>query len=385
MGFNKRSVRQIAMLILFAVAILWAGNNIDRLSGGIKSIVSIFSPFIVGLCIAFVINVLMQPIERLWTCLWKKRSGIGTKLKRPVCLVLSTMLVLGLVFALLFLILPELKNTVMQFIGMLPDYIRGLEGYWIKIVDFMAARSIELPEISLNENEVGRMISSFLSEYFDSFFNKTIEITTSIFGVVVDLVLAFAFSIYVLAQKEKLGGQLRRMLQAFMPQHKADAVLEFAALTNRTFAGFVTGQLTEALIIGVLCFIGMTIFGMPYALVISLLVCVTALVPIFGAFIGTGIGAVLIFMVNPMQAIWFVVFIIVLQQIEGNLIYPKVVGRSVGLPGIWVLVAVTAGGRMMGITGMLLSVPLCSVLYCLLGRIVRGRLKKKGLEEVQQE
>ena len=195
-----------------------------------------------------------------------------------------------------------------------------------------------------------------------------------------NFVIAFAFSIYVLAQKETLKRQSLKVLRAVMKPEKLQKLLELLELSNRTFTNFITGQLTEAVIIGALCFVGMTIFGMPYAPAISVLVGFTALIPVFGAFIGTAVGAFLILLVKPIQALWFIVFIIVLQQFEGNLIYPKVVGKSVGLPGIWVLVAVTVGGSAMGVMGMLISVPVCSILYTVSRQAVNDRLKIKNIE-----
>jgi predicted PurR-regulated permease PerM len=198
---------------------------------------------------------------------------------------------------------------------------------------------------------------------------------------VFNLVLALAFSIYILAQKETIGRQVKKLLRALLPNKAAENLLELSSLTHLSFARFVSGQMTEAVIIGLLCFIGMLIFGFPYAGVISVMVGFTALIPIFGAFIGTGIGAFLILLTNPIQAIWFVIFIIVLQQLEGNLIYPKVVGRSIGLPGIWVLLAVTVGGNAWSLPGMLLAVPLSSVVYTLLRRFVNRRFQKSSPSE----
>ena len=211
-------------------------------------------------------------------------------------------------------------------------------------------------------------------------FNTTASVAGSIVTAVMNFVIAFAFSIYILAQKETLKRQSMKVLTAVMKPEKLDKLLNLLRLANKTFTNFITGQLTEAVIIGVLCFIGMTIFRMPYAPAISVLVGFTALIPVFGAFIGTAVGAFLILLVKPIQAVWFVIFIIVLQQFEGNLIYPKVVGKSVGLPGIWVLVAVTVGGNAMGVMGMLISVPLCSVLYAVSREAVNNKLKMKRIK-----
>ena len=236
-----------------------------------------------------------------------------------------------------------------------------------------------LPAFTLDLERLYTAVLNFLTSYGQTLMDTTIGVTTSIFSAAVNFVLALVFSLYVLAQKETLSRQVTKTMRALLPEKKAAWLMDLAALTNKTFSNFITGQLTEAVILGSLCFVGMVLFKMPYASVVSVLIGFTALIPIFGAFIGIIIGAFLILLISPVKAFWFVIFILVLQQIEGNLIYPRVVGKSVGLPGIWVLAAVTVGGNAFGLVGMLLSVPVCSVLYALLRQLVHGRLEKKGL------
>ena len=195
--------------------------------------------------------------------------------------------------------------------------------------------------------------------------------------------MGIAFSVYMLAQKEKLCRQLRKIVLAFLPHKKAEYLIAAGKLSNKIFARFVTGQLTEAVIIGVLCFFGMSIFSMPYAALISTIVGCTSLIPIFGAFFGTAVGAFLLLMIDPMTAVWFVLFIIILQQVESNVIYPRVVGNSVGLPGIWVLFTVLVGGGIFGIFGMLVGIPIASVAYCLFKDAVSSRLKRQSIGEEQ--
>ena len=264
---------------------------------------------------------------------------------------------------------------------MLPQYMSNLEGLLDKLMKTLENYSIVLPSFELNWSKVGDLLNSFLNNYADSFINKTVDITTSIVTVIVNFVIAVFFSLYVLAQKEKIGKHLRKLLYAIGPKKKAEKIIGFSKLTSDTFTKFVTGQLLEAVIIGVLCLIGMLILQMPYATIISVLIGFTALIPVFGALFGTVIGAFLILLVDPMKALWFVIFIVVLQQIEGNLIYPKVVGKSVGLPGILVLVSVTIGGSAAGILGMLFSVPVCTVLYCVYKEFVAKKLKGKEIPE----
>ena len=369
MELSKKTVKRILLIITFTVLLIWAIYNHKLLFKYIGELYSLISPFVIGLCIAYVVNVIMRPIERLWMKLLSKCKGKWVeKMKRPICLLLSILLVIGIILAVIFIIMPELSDSVSSLVSMVPSYVSEVESWWEALALRLDKYGVELPQFSFDTDK----FIQILKDGGTAVLNTTLSATTSILTAVINIVLALAFSIYVLAQKETLKRQSKKVLAKLMKPEKMRKLLDMLDLINRTFTNFITGQLTEAVIIGVLCFIGMSIFRMPYAPAISVLVGFTALIPVFGAFIGTAIGAFLILLVKPIQAVWFVVFIIVLQQFEGNLIYPKVVGKSVGLPGIWVLVAVTIGGNAMGVVGMLISVPLCSVLYVVARNAVNG-------------
>lgn len=369
MELSKKAVKRILLIITFTVLLIWAIYNHKLLFKYIGELYSLISPFVIGLCIAYVVNVIMRPIERLWMKLLSKCKGKWVeKMKRPICLLLSMLLVIGIILAVIFIIMPELSDSVSSLVSMVPSYVSEVESWWEALALRLDKYGVELPQFSFDTDK----FIQILKDGGTAVLNTTLSATTSIVTAVINIVLALAFSIYVLAQKETLKRQSKKVLAKLMKPEKMQKLLDMLDLINRTFTNFITGQLTEAVIIGVLCFIGMSIFRMPYAPAISVLVGFTALIPVFGAFIGTAIGAFLILLVKPIQAVWFVVFIIVLQQFEGNLIYPKVVGKSVGLPGIWVLVAVTIGGNAMGVVGMLISVPLCSVLYVVARNAVNG-------------
>lgn len=372
---NKRLLKYVFWITLIIAVAYTAVTQPQKIGSVISGAISLLSPFIIGFCMAYVVNLLLRPLERFWMWIWHKakRQKIVSKIKRPLCLTLSFLIVLGVIFAIVFMIIPALKDTVVSFANKVPQYAKTVEGWYYAIVDFFENYNFELPEISLDIDKVTDFAKNIISNYGSSVLDTTVNVTASIVSAVVDIVLGFVFAIYLLAQKEKLGNQIRRTVTAILGPERSKRVVDFTALTNSVFTKFVTGQFTEACIIGVLCFIGMSIFKMPYAGIISILVGFTALVPIFGAFIGTGIGAFLILLENPIKAVWFVVFIIVLQQLEGNLIYPRVVGKSVGLPGIWVLAAVTIGGGLFGVLGMLFSVPICSVLYVLFRNFVNKK------------
>ena len=375
---NNKTFRYAVLLVAFGVLFYSFIQHISVVANAAKWVFGLFLPLVIGFCIAFVINAILVPVEKNWERIFKKSKGkLKIKLKRPVCLVISILFLLGMIFAVIFMIVPEFIKTGYNFINMLPSYIHNLENWWNGVVHFFENYNVIIPEIQFDYDKIGNIINEIVKVYGNSFIDKTVSITTSIFGVVVDIAVAIGFSMYLLAQKEKLCRQARMVMYAVMPQKKTDKIIDFLGLTNVTFTNFVTGQLTEAVILGVLCFIGMLIFGFPYASVISVLVGFTALIPVFGAFVGNAIGAFLILLINPIDALWFTIFLLILQQLENNLIYPKVVGKSVGLPGIWVLAAVTVGGNLSGVLGMLFSVPVCSVLYCLFKRFIYKRSKKE--------
>lgn len=377
MELNKRSVKRILLIITFTVLLIWGVYNHKQLGEILLGIYSLISPFVIGLCIAYIVNVLLRPIENLWMKLLNKRKGKWPeKLKRPLCLLLTILLVIGIILAIVLIIMPELRDSVASLIDMIPSYAEEVQRWWVSLSTFLDKYNVDLPEFDFKPDK----LIDILKDGGTVLFNTTASVAGSIVTAVMNFVIAFAFSIYILAQKETLKRQSMKVLTAVMKPEKLDKLLNLLRLANKTFTNFITGQLTEAVIIGALCFIGMTIFRMPYAPAISVLVGFTALIPVFGAFIGTAVGAFLILLVKPIQAVWFVIFIIVLQQFEGNLIYPKVVGKSVGLPGIWVLVAVTVGGNAMGVMGMLISVPLCSVLYAVSREAVNNKLKMKRIK-----
>ena len=383
---NKRLLKYVFWITLIIAVAYTAVTQPQKIGAVIGGAISLLSPFIIGFCMAYVVNLLLRPLERFWMWIWHKakRQKLICKIKRPLCLTLSFLVVLGVIFAIVFMIIPALKDTVVSFANKVPQYAKTVESWYYALVDFLENYNFELPEISLDINKITDFAKSVISNYGSNVLDTTVNVTTSIVSAIVDIVLGLVFAIYLLAQKEKLGNQTRRAATAILGPERSKRVVDFTALTNSVFTKFVTGQLTEACIIGVLCFIGMSIFKMPYAGIISILVGFTALVPIFGAFIGTAVGAFLILLESPIKAVWFVVFIIILQQLEGNLIYPRVVGKSVGLPGIWVLTAVTVGGGLFGVLGMLFSVPICSVLYVLFRNFVNKKNQEYKPEATEE-
>lgn len=371
---NKKNIKRVLLLIACAILLYWGLNNLSVLGGLLSSILSLFSPLLIGVGIAYVMNLLLMAIERLWDKALKKAPELWrVKLKRPICLTLAFLLFLGIIFAIIFILIPRLEEAGTNLVANVPGYITQIQGWWDSLAAFAADHGITLPELSMNVEDATKFITKLLTSNGDSVVNTTINITTSILGALVNVLLALVFSVYMLAQKEKLVAQGKRLLLAALPEKAGERTMHILKLTNGAFSSFVTGQVTEAFILGTLCCLGMLILRLPYALPVSVIISFTSLIPIFGAWIGAATGAFLIVFVSPVKALTFLIFLLILQQVEGNLIYPKVVGKSVGLPGLWVLAAVTVGGGAFGVLGMLLGVPVCSVIYALVQDYLRAQ------------
>ena len=381
MFMEKRKFKQYLLLIAFGVALFWGLTNYRLVFSAAGNILSVLSPVIIGLCIAFILNVPMSSFERRVFRPSKKTGKMGkvkSKLKRPVSIIFVILLFLLIIFMIFYLVIPALIETLTQLSAEIPAYVDKLSKTlkdqpiilsWFDRIDMGKEAAIE-KLTSILKNSVLTL------QTIDS----TINMVSSIFSSIVDFVLGICFAIYMLAQKEKLMSQCKKLVYALVKENIADKLVYICKKSSDTFSKFLTGQCTEAIILGSLCMIGMLIMRMPYALLVGVLVAVTAFIPIVGAFIGVAVGAFLISVTNLSQALWFVIFMIILQQVEGNFIYPHVVGSSVGLPSIWVLFAVTVGGNIGGIIGMFVSVPVCAVLYCLLSDLVAWINKKKHPE-----
>lgn len=351
----KLSKKDIRLLILYTVVLVFAFIYIKELFNIVAYIIKIFMPFIIGICIAFVLNVLMNEIEKKWFV----KLNVGKDLKRALSLVLSLLIVLGVIILVLVIIIPNLEDTIKIFASTIPSYVNNLSETLTKLnIDESLVNNI----ISIL-NALGGYASDYVIDNSETLIAATFGIAQNVLSGLFNLLIGIVFAIYYLFDKEKITNNIKDIMNAYLPKSVIEKVNNVAILSNKVFSSFVSGQCIEALIIGILCFIGMIILRLPYAGAISVLVGFTALIPVFGAFIGTIFGAFLIFMINPIQAIIFIIYIIVLQQLEGNLIYPHVVGKSVGLPGIWVLVAVSVGASINGVLGMLLSVPIVSIIY----------------------
>lgn len=382
---NSKNVKKILLIITYTVLLCFALLNLNVVFKVLGYILNLLKPFIYGFCLAFILNIPLSKFENMFKN--KKKVAKGKAPAKPTVekkntklrvagIAFSILIFIGIIFLTLFLVIPEFINTISIFKDNIPEAFENVKE-WLKTLMVNYPEITEKitsyqPDWAALESDITKIIKTAAT----GIIGISIDFVVGLFSGVVNLVMGFVFAIYMLMQKEGLIQQSKRVLRAYLPENKSEKVLRIGSITNDTFKKFFGGQFIEAILLGVLCFIGMKIFGMPYALTISVLVGVTALIPVFGAFFGTAIGAILILAVDPMKAVWFVVYIIVLQQIDGNLIYPKIVGDSVGLPGIWVMLAVLIGGNSLGIIGMLVGVPIASVVY----KLIKEHVNKQKIE-----
>ena len=381
MEVNKKALRSLFGGVILCIIVYWLLHETERVKSVIKAVTGLVSPFVLGAALAFVLNVPMRAIERLLSGIKKQ----GTR--RALALLLTFIAIILVLAVVVILLIPQIDATAQVFVGELPGFFERSEAL---IREFLA----ENPEILqwLTDNtdlenfdwmSIAQKAAQIAGNSVSAIVNGAFSAVGSVLGVLVDAVIGLVFALYCLGRKEILARQGRRILYSLLPEKVSDEIIRILRMTNTAFSNFISGQCLEAVILGCMFAVSMAIFGMPYIPLVSVLISVTALVPIVGAFVGCIVGAFFILVDSPMLAVWFVVMFLVLQQIEGNLIYPKVVGTSIGLPGMWVLVAVTVGGDTMGVAGMLIMIPLASVIFTLMREFTDFRLKHLEIDEAK--
>ena len=373
MEWNKQNIRSLLLVICGGVAFYVALQNLGAVVLGLRWLMGILSPFLLGGTIAFILNVPMRAIERQLF----PRKRRGGKLRRTLALVLTLLAVIGVLTLAVCVIGPGVGDASRSVVEQIPTAMERLEEQLTLLETYLPQLEAFIVDLNVDWTALSQKMIALAKGWGGNLISTGGGLIGGVVSGVSTFVIGLIFSFYLLMQKEKLARQGRQVLYALLPERKADHALDILRLASRTFSSFLSGQCLEAVILGTLFVIAMTIFRMPYALLVGVLIALTALIPIVGAFIGCAVGAILIAITDPWKALMFIVLFLVLQQIEGNLIYPHVVGSSVGLPSIWVLAAVTLGGNLMGIVGMLFFIPLCSVLYALFRGYVQKRLVEK--------
>ena len=378
MHFDKKTVRNIFFIAVGAIAFYWVLNETEEFKSLWNALTGMLSPFILGAAIAFILNVPMRVVEK------PLKFIQNVSLRRTAAIILTLLIMILAITGVVLLLIPQITETIQLLIPKLIDFILKVEN---TLMEFLGENPELLQWISTTTDlqsldwagliqKAASMIKDSVSVIATSAFSAVGGVTSAI----VDLLIGLVFALYCLARKEILARQGRRILYSLLPEHFCDETIRILRLTSSTFSNFISGQCLEALILGCLFAVSMSIFKMPYIPLVSVLIAVTALIPLVGAFVGCFLGAFFILVNDPIQALIFIAMFLVLQQIEGNLIYPKVVGTSIGLPGMWVLLAVAVGGDLMGVAGMLVMIPISSVMYALIREFTNKRIAERGID-----
>lgn len=374
MELDKRNMKKLMILITFGIGLFWLLDSIPTIWGIISHILNLLFPFILGGVIAFILNIPMTKIENF---IKSKQNNKKSKLPvRTISIILSLVIFLGAILLICFLLIPELIENIQLLINNIPAFFENIENWLLELVD-------NYPDIQKQVEDVFKDTTNFnniMVNVLNYVINGSLSFITNLISGLFTFFTAIVFAIYMLSQKEYLGRGVKKLMYAYMKKEHVEKIMSVATLANKTFSKFISGQCVEAVILGAIFFCILTILRFPYALIISVLTSITALIPMFGAMIAMIVGALLIAVTNPLQALLFIVVFQIIQQIENNFIYPKVVGKSVGLASIWTLMAVILGGSLMGIAGMIIGLPLASILYAILREETNEQLEKKKIK-----
>lgn len=373
---GKNQLKTYCTIGAIAAAVCLFVMNVEAVIAAGMSVLSAAAPLLLGVIIAYVLNILLKGIEAVYFP--KSKNEKILKTRRPVCIVLSFMALAVIVAILVNLVVPELVSTFKLMAEEIPEAVEAARLWAIETFDESPEISEMLTSVDIDWHATIKKAAEFIIAGAGGVFTSVVTAVSGVFGAVTKLLIGTIFAIYLLSAKERLAKQADDIMKAYLKPETRERILYVTGTVHETFTSFIVGQCTEAVIIGTLCAIGMMFLKMPYAVMTGTVVGVTALIPVVGAYIGAAVGAFMVFTVNPLQAVFFVIFLVILQQLEGNLIYPRVVGSSIGLPGMWVLAAVTIGGGVFGIGGMLLGVPITASVYKLLEADVDKRIKSKG-------
>ena len=373
---NLEELKKWVIVVLIGVVAYWGLNNLKIIGGWLGNIYTVFSPFILGFVLAYILNIPTMKIEKLLKkAIPDKYEDNYKGLIRVVSITLSLLLLIGIFVIIAFLLIPELIENIELLMKNIPGLIDKVEVFAIDLLDKYPEVQLEIKNAFSQTGNVTKIVSSILNYIL----NGAIGFVSDFVSGFVTIFTGLIFAIYMLAQKESLSDKIKKLIMAYLDKKKYKKLFEVGKLANKTFTSFISGQCVEAVILGIIIFVVSVLCGFPYALLIAVLTAITALIPIFGAFIALGVGALLIAISNPLQAVIFIGVFLVVQQIEGNFIYPKVVGKSVGLSPLFTLLAITVGGNMFGVVGMLVGLPLASVVYALIKESVSDKLDNKNL------
>lgn len=389
MELSKKNVKIILGIITFGILLFSATQHLSAVGAFLAGTLKIMAPLIVGFCLAFILNIIMTLLEnKVWGFMGKSKKAFVRKMKRPVSLVSTIILMLGFIILLLFIIIPAFKDSIDLLVAKVPGYYESVVNWIDSIVkEFgldVSTDALHNPKFTINDI-VAMVEKVFTFEVTGDILNTTVGVTSTVISGVANFALGFIIAIYMLAEKEKIGKFTRRVLKAALPEKITEKIYNVSNVAASSFSSFITGQFTDAFLLAVMCFTGSSILRIPNAAVISVIIGISAIIPVIGPIIGEAISVLILLMESPVKALIFLIFILILQVIDNNFIYPRIVGKSVGLPGIIVLIAVVLGGNLGGIMGVLLGVPTAAAIYALCVEWLKSRSEKKRFEKKAEE
>lgn len=368
---EKQRLKSILIIITYTVVLFMLLSHFSAVTNVMGGLFDIIVPFIYGICIAYILNIpYVFFSEKVFGRLRKKGSEPG-KWVKPLALASTYVSVLLALFLIVWFIIPQLGSSIALLVKSIPAYLGSLQNAANNLIDELNIRSMIGTQTSSSWNNFLQQAASMVSSILQGAAGYVLSLTNSIYN----WLIGFIVSVYLLSGKETLLRQVRKVMKAYLPEKWNDNIMEVCGRTNYIFKNYIKGSVMDSIVVGILCFIGMSIMGIPYALLVSVIQAITNLIPIFGPFLGAVPSTFIILMDDPVKAAVFVVFIIILQQIDGNIIQPRIVGDNIGLPGIWVLFAIVVGSGTFGIPGLIIGVPTAAVLYGILKKSVNSRLQ----------
>lgn len=388
MEFNRKTMVRIFLLAACIILFYLSFNHMNLVFGFIGWLIEVLTPFIIAGVVIFILNVPLKVIERH---LFRPKNGkpvsaLKEKFRRPIAIVLAISFFLLVITAFLVVIIPEIGRSLKTIAEAIPGVISRLQE-WLaemsKREDFLGQVA---SQFNIDWDTLNKQIVSFLQDNGSTLINSFVTVITTTFTTVVNVFLGVVLAVYILAKKEMISSEVKKIVYSILPMKKADLVVEVGTLTNQSFYNSITGQMIECVIIGLLTALGMTIFGFPYAALGGVVVAIMSWIPMFGIFIGSAVVALLLLATaDPWQALWFIIYMVILQQIEGNLIFPRVVGSRIGLPPIIMISAIVLFSAFFGLIGLLVSGPVTYVIYTLIRRFVYRRIKEKNIPAYKYE
>lgn len=387
MNQDKKSTKKTLLIILTAILFYVGLQNMNVVFDFLSWVMGVLTPFIIGFCLAFYLNIPLKAIEKR---LFRPKNGkpvgaLKEKMRRPLALTCAILIIFGIIAALLFIVIPQLIESITRLGNSIPAIVQNVQTWLMELSEEHEWLKEYINNLEIDWNAITNTLTDFIKNDALNFVNSTFSFVSSIIGTIVNVFLGVLLAVYMLAKKEYLIERTKKILYAFLPMKTASSIISVASIANKTFYSCITGQMTECLILCSLTALGLTILNIPYAPLIAALVAILSWVPMFGVTIAIIIGAVFVLTVNPGQVIWFVIFMVCLQQVEGNLIYPRVVGSTIGLPSIFVISAITIFGNFFGFIGLLVGVPITCVIYTILRGVVYVRLKERKIPKERYE